>query len=488
MLFPLPKSRNEEPTRNANGQPTFQFAPPIIAHVGRFVDSNDTGNMRAGFRVARARTIRVYPAQNRIVIQIGNAACVFRLDKFFTSTLRGGMVNISRAAGARTSDRSPQEVVAQWDGFLYPEHPQSGWTFSSPDVQDPMGKGTPFDLDDRGLLYATYPVFGWGIARDDGRTNGGHFDKVAQMGFEAGDSIAVVKVRARYFAVIASQVSGGAVYDATDPASPQLVTKREQSMYAMRKYDRSDAAQRIAWIDGGNRLQVMTYAEFAGTGRPITTTIGGFVDVAFDEAGNVWGLEGDGRLWKLTPSGAGYSITTNAPFGEGFKQTRALAAGAGYVAAVGVDRGRHPFKYDVRLARITPAGHDVVDLGGFFKNYYHGGTPDHAEPGPYAIPFDLALVSHGGKIYLMYSDGGLGDAYEIAPSGAVIVAQPNVDPPRVDPPVTQPATPTGADIPALKAECERAAREIIEFASRGSVAALTPFAQAIDKLVAAARR
>jgi hypothetical protein len=484
MPYPLPKSQNEPPARCIECRGTNQFGEPnaglpvypypssLLRHAGRYVDSQDTGDFRNILRTIRARTIRVFPQQNRLLIQMGNVAASYRLDTFFTSALARGLASINRGRGTQP------DLYTPFDGFFYPEASGSGWTFGSADLQDPMGtKGIPLDLDDRGLLYVAYPAFGWGIAKDEGRNDGSLFTNVVQMTEGTRvipDSIVSVRVGSRYFAVIAGLSDGAAVFDVTDAARPQLVTSREGGELAMRRYDRSDAAQRVAYIDSTGRLHVIAYANLTRGERPLASFTGrggAFADVAFDEEGNIWAAENsrDSRLWKLTPSGAGYAAAEFTPFGTNFREVRALAAGAGHIAVVGTDRSAGA-KYDVRLCRIEPNGPRLLDLGSFFKNYYHSGTAGYAAPGQYALPFDLALVRQGTKTYLMYSASGLGDVYEI-----VGATQPGGGGPR-------------PDLTALRAECERTAREIIEQAAGGNAAPLTPFSQALERLIAAVRQ
>lgn len=423
MIYPMPKPAGETQSI-VNGLPTYPYAPPILRHVGRFVDSQDTGNLRVTFRVARARNIRAYPAQNRVVVQIGNGVCVYRLDRFLA-----GLPLTSQGVG-------PGQLVAKWDGVLYPEARDSGWTFGSPDSQDPIGDGIPFDYDDRGYLYAGYPVFGWGIAKDDGRVNGSHLPFVVQVTDipTPPDSIIAFKAGAKYLAIIACVTGDHQLFDVTDPSAPQFVTARGGAQFGVRRYDRQ--GDRVAWVDGANHLQVSTFAELAGDGRSIMAAQpserGGFVDVSFDEAGNVWAVEST-RLWRFAVSGASYTATAFTPF-EGLSQIRSLAVGAGLIAAVGTDRSSSPVTYDVRLCAIDPAGPRPLRVNSFFRNYYHGGSPNYAKPGPYTIPADLALVARGGKAYLLYAAEGLGDVYELVSSGAVVV------PPVVPPPVDVPCT------------------------------------------------
>ncbi len=108
VVYPMPGSQAEAPVHcigcagsNSFGQtndglPTYPFASPILNHVGRYVDSQQTANYQhIGFRTARARTMRTFPQANgqappRVYIQIGNAVGAYALDTFFSMKLPAG--------------------------------------------------------------------------------------------------------------------------------------------------------------------------------------------------------------------------------------------------------------------------------------------------------------------------------------------------------------------------------------------------------------
>jgi len=428
------------------GLPTWPYSQPLL-YAGRYVDSQVTGNFQhgSGFRTIRARQIR--QTATRLYVQMGNAVGSYRLDAFFSSKLPGGLRSVRDVA--RTANRGagvPPEKLVVWDGFVYPEVLVSGWFAPGLDQQDPLGKGGSFDVDDRGYVYVGYPTFGWGIAHDDGRTNGTHLPKIVQM-VAAGDQVdqgvypntrsdataiapdSIVSIRSgsRYHVIIAGVTNSQAVWDVTDPAAPQLMSQRPGPQYGVRKWDRSDSVGKLAYVDGRKVLRVMTYQSAAANGAFAASyagTDGGFADVAFDEAGNIWAVEDGAQLWRITPSGV---ATQYRPF-AGVRAVRALAVGGGYLAIVGTDRT--DAKYDVRLATIDAGAPRSLDVSSFFKRYYHSGLAGYAEPGPYTLPCDLQIVRWSGKAYLFYSAEGLGDVFVIGgSSGPSDPPAPPADPP-----------------------------------------------------------
>jgi hypothetical protein len=475
QLYPMPGSTAEAPVfctgcpgNNSDGipndgLPTYPYASPLVDFVGRFVDSQQTANFQhVGIRTARARFIRAYPAANgqappRIYIQIGNALGAYSLGSFFSQKLPAGPVSIGSMMPGVDRWGAPLEKITRWESFMYPEARDSGWFAPLIDQQDPMAKGGPFDVDDRGYIYGSWPTFGWGIARDDGRSTGVHFPKVVQLldGVEnidqtkypntindpsnvVPDSILVVREGASYYAVTAASGSEGrSVYDVTTPATPQLLGIYPGVANAMLRYDRSDTAGRVAYIDGTRALQVYTYANLITNGAPVltatSTETGGFKAVTFDEAGDIWVI-GSTKVTRFTVAGSSYVPTEFTPF-AGLSGMRALSVRSGRIAVIGRDASP---AYDVRVARIEAGGPVEIDLNGFFQKYYHRAPAGYAQPGLYSLPSDIELVQWNGKTYLMYSAEGLGDVFELQ----------NPDAPACDAP-----TSVGASISGSSSTC-----------------------------------
>jgi len=455
QLHPMPGSKNEAAVlctgclgNNYHGQAndglkTYPYSSPIKDHVGRYTDSTSTASFQSGtgFRTARARYIRTVPAQRgtappRIYILIGSAIAGYPIDKFFTQMLPGGMVSIKNVIGSVGGfGRNPPEDVLKWAGMLYPDAGDSGWYVELRDSQDNIGTGAPMDFDDRGYIYAAYTYAGWGIAKDDGRSDAGSFPSIVQMlagGAGAGitksdpsnvtypESIVAMKVGSKYYAISASQTRAEAVWEVTDPASPRLALTRDNANLGIRRFDRNDDAGHVAILNSQNRLRIYEYSAYVGSASPtpIYENTTSFVDLSYDESGNLWAAEKNSRIWKFTPSGNSYSAVSY-DIGRFDNLAIHVAAGHVFVQGTGYTDG---ISYDARLWKIDAGSLREINLDGFFRKYYHSSPVDYAQPNSYnspAVMGDIQIVKSGGKTYLMYSTVGLGDVFEIEGSDTI---------------------------------------------------------------------
>ena len=457
---PMPGSKSEAPVicagcpwTNANGQdndglPTYPYSGVVIDHVGRYVDSSSTQSYQMwanAFRTARARYIRVAPttrgsAPPRVYIQIGNAMMAYSLDTFFTTDLPGGMIPLVNKFGGVGGGR---EKILDYDAFVYPEHSQSGWQTDGGDFQDPMAKAVPFDYDDRGNVYVATEKFGWAIVADDGRTSGGHLAKVIQFvatpnpqftkvlantSKVKSEAIISIKTGGSYYTIIADRDSQMAVFDSTNAQRPVLTSTRTgDRKNAVRAMARDDNTKRVAYIDNTFGLRIFDYDSLVQGGAPIaeySADTGAFGEVvSMDESGNVWAVEAGGKIWKLTPSGNGYTKSTYTPYTDRF-QPLMMHVGAGFMAIGGIDWAAST--YDVRIMRIESTGLTSLNIDNFFRKYYHQAPPGYAQPGSYtaiqAQSADIEIVKWGGKTYLMYSGFGLGDVFELEGGNSINLA------------------------------------------------------------------
>lgn len=456
QLHPMPGPKSAAPVlctgckgSNLKGQlndglKTYPYSSPIKRHVGRYVDSTSTASFQApfGFRTARARYIRTAPEQRgsappRVYVVVGSAIAGYPLDSFFTEKLPGGMVSVVRVkSGINIGGfgRTPPEDILMWDGMVYPDATSSGWHVPGLDKQDNIGISAPLDYDDRGYLYTAFTFTGWGIVKDDGRTDGAHFPSVVQMISGGGtgitkadtsdvgpESIVAMKVGSKYYAITA-QSDKDAVWDVTTPETPRLGVKRSGTAYGIRRFDRNDDAKHVAVITGRGVLRIYAYDDFTGSASPtpLYENTAPFVDLAYDEAGNLWAAEKTNRIWKFAAAGNSYTPTSYSPHAGKFEHL-AMHVAAGHVFVQGKDF-EGGLAYDARLLKIESGSLRNLDLDGFFTKYYHNSPADHAMPAGYYNPEvmgDVQIVKSGGKTYLMYSTIGLGDVFEIDGSDSI---------------------------------------------------------------------
>ena len=459
QFYPLPASKSEPASicttcvgNNSSGQanaglPTYPYDKPLVDFVGRYVDSSTTLSFQhVGIRTVRARLIRVAPNQRgtappRLYVGLGEAVGAYSIDNFFNTKLPAGPKKVNEiGTGGYWPGRNPDplELATPPDGFLYPEATNAKWSVPLVDGQTRL---YDFDFDDRGYLYAAYSSFGWGIVKDEGGTTGGHFAKVVQMlgtgstvfpktlpdpnGVSSPWYIVVVKSGAKYYAAVSDGTkSQHNLYDVTDPAAPKFVATRT---VGIRQWSRDDANERLAVVTATGLLQVYDYAGFVAGREPIaqfTGRNGNFVDVSFDEQGDVWAID-TRNLWQLRAVGNSYNDTVHTPYGTTF-EPRVLHAAAGHIAMVGVDKTIGA--YDVRLLKAETAGPAPIDVDGYFRKFYHKAPSGYAEACNYCgfgyfNHTDVHIVKNGGKTYLMYSTGGLGDVFEIQGSDSISLSK-----------------------------------------------------------------
>jgi hypothetical protein len=433
QLYPFP-GRNTSPpvicTTCAlpnRGLPTAAYKAPL-AFVGRYVDSQSTLSVQnRGMRTVRARKIRVAPT-GRIYIGLGEAIGGYRLDRFFVSTLRVPMVPASvMGTGEAFSGRSPIEKIARPDSFFYAEAGQSSWVADAPDAQVVIGD---FDVDDRGYLYVGTKLFGWGVEMERGVA--GHMAFMCQN-FEdvIGESVVSLRTGGKYYVVISDAKLPGAaamLRDVTVPSRPLFVMTRKGAQHGILKWAKFDPGSRLAVIGADGKVRIYDYADYVKSGivrETIAPPAGkSFTDLTFDERGTLWITESgaagtSSSLWRLTPTATaatGYVKQTLDIYGSPFSPER-IAVGGGFIAVAGRESIGKVNAMDIRLFRIGTTGiPTLVDTGGFFRNYYYKAPAGFAGPGPYMGLNDLAIITQGGKRYLLHSAMGLGDVFEITGS------------------------------------------------------------------------
>jgi PKD repeat protein len=428
----------------AKGKLTYPFNEPLVRHVGRYVDSTTVGNVQnAGMRTVRARQIRNIPGRNRMLVALGEAVGIYDANTFFTTKLGTPMVNVDKAFVMKTLGdwgrySFPYEKVLSPDAFFYAESGNSKWEVL---LQDSQIQLADFDMDDRGYLYVATVSFGWGIAKDNAHSGAKHLDYITQVkdGPVAPKTLFGLHVGSKYYVVISEPQRGDsklAVHDVTSPAEgvvPRIVASRTGIEAGIVAWDRHDDTQRLAVITADYHLHVYDYADFVAPGgaAPIasyspSSSNRTFSDVSFDEDGRVWATEKTASpdtnlLWRLSPSGNGYTQATFNVYGTSMVPTVVHAAG-GYVAVGGFT----PSGNDIVLMKVEGGTPQRLELDNYFRKYYHKAPPgyvalDFRSPSYYQMA-DIELVERGNKVYLMFGAGSLGDVYELQAGDAISIS------------------------------------------------------------------
>lgn len=413
------------------GKPTQPFSSPIAKHVGRLVDSSSTKDIQGAASGAggtvRANKIRVSPGAtpSRVYVKMGRGIGAYTTSTFFTSTLPGGMDSVTSVGNVgvtRTKFNSPNEELTVWDAYIYAENYGTAWpAVGADDKQDVLHD---FAVDDRGIIYTAYTVWGWGIHQDNGETGGALLSILASTSDSAG-VITVVKAGSSYYVAVGDGATPvHKVYNVTNPNSPTLLGSRN---FGIKVWGRNDTAGRIAIIDDQSQLRIYDNSTFATGGQPAFGPLSAgagrsFSDLTFDESGNLWATEETNaytsKVHRFTPSGSSYtqaSYDVGEPFSSKAIQpnSQLISATGGYVAVAGSGlRGS-----DVMLFKVEGSSVRKLDLKNFFNKYYHNAPQGYANPPSdqsYVVSsYGLRLIKQANKLYLMYNAHGMGDVYEL---------------------------------------------------------------------------
>jgi hypothetical protein len=416
------------------GKPTFPYDSPLIGHVGRYLSSEQVKNIQnVGMRTIRAdEEFRI--RGNRVYVDMGSTIAVYPLDEFFGSRLQEPAIPVTKlATGWLYGQRTIYERLARPDAFIYPEAKTSGW--GALELYDSFERLADFDTDDRGHVYYGSTIWGWGIHRDDGRTNLSHLPFVARVPDSNWSNplrfLFTMKVGQSYYAFVSTQ-RAARLYDVTDAAQPLLVSTRDDAQRVDRGWSKHDASGRVAIVNAEQQIVVYSYAGLVEDDAPLfihaAPTGRGFTDVAFDEEGNLWAVESptvaaySTNLWKFA---AGTYESHLWPVDTASFYGTIVHAGAGYVALGGVSKFGTSSRADARLLNVAGGTPELLNTGGYFANYYAAAPAGYAEPAGYTTlrprPF---VTEHAGRTYLVYAAYGLGDVYELEPAVTTTLAAP----------------------------------------------------------------
>src|SRR6185436_6697124 len=211
----------------AKNKMTVGYPDALGTFVGRYLDSDGVQDFQQNFRTARARNVFPAPSRGRIYFILGSGIFAYDIDRFFQRLAANeqlqdvAQVPVTWNWG---SDRGLlHEVFLSYDEFFYSENSGSGWITPLTDGQERL-KG--MDFDDQGYVYVAHTLYGWGIVKDDGKSNGGLMATVFQdLGSQQGS--------VQPLAIAALNASGGKMYafisnTASEPINVWDVTNREQ--------------------------------------------------------------------------------------------------------------------------------------------------------------------------------------------------------------------------------------------------------------------
>ena len=193
------------------------LAPTTFAQltfVGRYLN-NDPAH--------RITDVRVAPELDRIFAKTAPISAAFLIWRLSTFP--------SAVQGFNGQLLPPQVIVD-------PTDPSQGWSYILAD-----GTGlVDFDWDNRGYIYLSYGLNGFGIVDPDGHLQ-------SQIHNETTRQIKVVPSGGRYYALVNTD-AGTRVYDVTDPQSPQLVRTLPLSFISM-----AVAGDRVAVVTPTGAIQ-----------------------------------------------------------------------------------------------------------------------------------------------------------------------------------------------------------------------------------------
>lgn len=419
-------------------KPTWPWSDPIQAFTGRYLDSLYVADAQQTFRTGRAGSVIVMPSLNRVYMQLGHAVAAYSLDTFFTRLEnREPLVRASQYPGnAAWRTTWHVEQWLGWDAHFYAENGGAGWITPTIDGQDRLVR---FDVDDRGYVYMAYTVFGWGIAKDDFRKNGGvaglmdpMFQDYPHPQFPPNQIVTVRSSTGQYFTFIGGAGAGSMeMFDTTDPRRP---VKQRDFPIGFVEVGKSNTALGAVVNDGKIMIFNNDSLASASTAAFVGTPPSGVFQAITSDGTNFFAISRTGAFSLgitafIKQANGGYTQqnydTTSAVF-----DGRSVKYGDGYLTVTGWKGGA-----DLRIFKLNGTVPSEVSTNDYFYKYYSGPPAGYARP-PIAGPAGAVTTRFNGKLYLFVPAWGLGDVYQlksedvvaVSSQGAVGVVNPNADP------------------------------------------------------------
>ncbi|HUF16711.1 MAG TPA: hypothetical protein VMS12_01565 [Thermoanaerobaculia bacterium] len=418
--------------------PTWPYGEPLTFFSGRYIDSQLTRDYQASFgmRTLRAVRVEVVPDHNRVYMIIGSTFASYDLSTFFTAKL-GQTLSPNDYIEDTWRDGNPAESHLRWDGYIYPEGPDSGWQTTVIDLQHFL---YDFDTDDRNLVYLAYSEFGWGIVRNETDASLSFVSQTLNNQGMSPSQILSLKVDSNYYAIVSGGGDASLVYDVTDPSAPVPVRALG---FGVTSWARTTA--HVALITGG-KLRIYAAPDLINGESALeefTATSGTFQMVSSDEEANFFGVENHNNSplrFSIFSPDEGVFTETKHSNGEQFISF-GIRYGSGYLTVWGYDS---TFKSDVRLFELNDLVPSEIALNAFFRNYYTAAPAGYAKPASYTdIIRDVLMHNEAGRDYLFYANHGIGDVFEI--NGTVAPT------PTPSPTPTPTPTPTPSPTPSCDA-------------------------------------
>lgn len=424
--YPMPGKAGDPPVKcppsygRCNGtELTWPYELPLSSFKGRFVDSSLTRDYQSTPRTYRARGVRI--TENGFVyIRLGSTFAAYTVDSFFSKLTPDGS-GLARVSASR--DGALGEQYLPFNGSIDPQRSGSGWIAPIRDSQDRLYE---FDWDTRGYAYLAYSVFGWGIVKQEAT---GAISSVKQLIYaqggtidqsqDAGNSkVMAVESGGKWYALVSATYGTKlGVWDVSTPAAPKFIriVSQPAGMGEWAKIKTSSGYIVGIGRKNGN-FEIYNADTLMIGGSPMATyppTAVGFLRNGVTTDGtNFYVASGaqskTGTLSVYKPAGGGWTESVHT-LDAGFYPTGAQYSD-GYVAMWGWTTASK----DLRLARITPTGFENIDLKGFFSKYYVSPPSGYVTPDGYTSdPKDAMVYKYNGKEYLIISNHGMGDVFEL---------------------------------------------------------------------------
>lgn len=425
--WPLPAATPNTPTKCSSscpgglaGKPTYGWNDPVVAFTGRFLDSAYMQDWQQTFRTARAGRMKTNPAGDRIYFALGQAVAAYDASTFFSRLESNEPLMWANAVpvspGNSGINPPPIERFLNFNRFFYAENTPSGWITPAADGQDRL---FDFDIDDRGIVYLAYSMFGWGTAKDDvigGGLMAPSYQDPNSLDYSPRRIFWVKSSTGSYYAYVGKSGNPTLVFNVDDYLHPVSRGTVGES-YS----DSARGGSHIALINDAGQLKIFDDDAFIAGKAPITTqvvstatTICNYLSVVYDGT-NFWaagyvGPTYSGVLSKYAPNASGgYTRTDYALCGPNdMCQVMSLRYRDGYLgmgvqAIAGTDQ---------RLFDISSSEPVEYPLNGVFLHYYSS-PPTGYIRAPRSIPGMLFPWVRNGKLYVVIPAVGLGDVWQL---------------------------------------------------------------------------